>query len=68
MWISGERYSYHWESTDRTVRFGNAPHHDHIETAPHHRHVDGSITESPLVGDHVTDFRSVMDVLADELA
>lgn len=44
IWISGSKYSYHWQRTDgRIYRHDNAPHkkHKHINTFPKHFH-DGS--------------------------
>ena len=44
VWISGNKYSYHWQRTDGNIyRHDNAPHkkHRHIKTFPKHFH-DGS--------------------------
>lgn len=41
VWISGKKYSYHWQRIDRTVyRHDNAPHkkHQSIATFPKHFH------------------------------
>ena len=53
VWISGKKYSYHWQRTDGKVfRHDNAPHkkHRHVKTFPKHFH-DGSevnVKESKL--------------------
>lgn len=42
IWISGKKYSYHWErrTIDGTIyRYDNAPHHPKIVTFPHHVHI-----------------------------
>ncbi len=41
IWISGKKYSYHWQRTDEKIyRHDNAPHkkHKHIKTFPKHFH------------------------------
>jgi hypothetical protein len=63
VWISEDRYSFHFQSDDDVVRFDNAPHHDHVDTHPHHRHEGEYVNESPLGGDAIEDFRQVTDYL-----
>lgn len=63
VWISGDRYSFHFQSDDDVVRFDNAPHHDHVDTHPHHRHEGGSVADSSLRGASVEDFRRVLEYL-----
>ncbi|MDY6789288.1 MAG: DUF6516 family protein [Candidatus Nanohaloarchaea archaeon] len=60
IWISEEKYSYHWQSKDKIVRFDNAPHHEDVQTFPHHRHIEEDIHDSPLVGKHLEDFEKVL--------
>ncbi|MBI3027139.1 hypothetical protein HYY70_03420 [Candidatus Woesearchaeota archaeon] len=41
IWISGKKYSYHWQRTDEKIyRHDNAPHkkHEKIKTFPKHFH------------------------------
>lgn len=41
IWISGKKYSYHWQRRDKTLyRHDNAPHikHKHLKTFPKHFH------------------------------
>ncbi|MBI2661190.1 hypothetical protein HYX09_02875 [Candidatus Woesearchaeota archaeon] len=41
VWLSGNKYSYHWQRTDGKIyRHDNAPHkkHMHIKTFPKHFH------------------------------
>ncbi|HLC53729.1 MAG TPA: DUF6516 family protein [Candidatus Nanoarchaeia archaeon] len=55
VWISGKKYSYHWQKSDGKVyRHDNAPHskHKHIKTFPKHFH-DGS--ESNVKESKITD-------------
>lgn len=63
VWLSEDRYSFHFQSDGDVVRFDNAPHHDHVDTHPHHRHEGGTVADSPLRGKPVEDFRSVMEYL-----
>ncbi|HLC74734.1 MAG TPA: DUF6516 family protein [Candidatus Nanoarchaeia archaeon] len=62
IWLSGEKYSYHWQRLDGSIyRHDNAPHkkHRHIMTFPKHFH-DGSesnvkesnISSKPLIALH----------------
>lgn len=64
IWLSQEKYSYHWQSDDSVVRFDNAPHHD-VETFPQHLHLDEEITDSPLRGDPEADVRHVLEFLSE---
>lgn len=50
VWISEEKYSFHWQSETRKVRFDNAPHHEQLETFPDHMHIDEEVKETPLEG------------------
>ena len=55
IWISGNKYSYHWQRTDGKIyRHDNAPHkkHNHIKTFPKHFH-DGS--ESKVKESYISD-------------
>lgn len=63
IWLSAEKYSYHWQSDDGYVRFDNAPHHDQIDTHPHHCHEGDNVSASPLDGVPVNDFRTVMEYI-----
>lgn len=65
IWISGNKYSYHWQRTDGKIyRHDNAPHkkHRHIKTFPKHFH-DGS--ESKVKESYISDDarNAVRDVL-----
>ena len=65
IWISGNKYSYHWQRTDGKIyRHDNAPHkkHKHIKTFPKHFH-DGS--ESNVKESYISDDarNAVRDVL-----
>lgn len=43
------------------LRWDNAPHYPQITTAPHHFHdADGTMRESPLLGDPVADLGYVL--------
>lgn len=66
VWLSAEKYSFHWQSDDGYVRFDNAPHHHHIDTHPHHRHEGDSVTWSPLKGVPTDDLRTVIEHLEHE--
>ena len=53
IWISGQKYSYHWQRTDGKIyRHDNAPHkkHRHIKTFPKHFHdaSEENVKESQL--------------------
>ena len=53
IWISGSKYSYHWQRTDGKIyRHDNAPHkkHRHIKTFPKHFHdvTEKNVKESYL--------------------
>jgi len=50
VWISDDKYSFHWQSQDEVIRFDNAPHHKEIETFPDHVHIDESVKETPISG------------------
>lgn len=64
VWLSAEKYSYHWQGSETIVRFDNAPHH-HVETEPHHCHVDDEIRSSQLGGNPDDDIRTVLERLDD---
>ena len=65
IWISGSKYSFHWQKTDGKIyRHDNAPHkkHRHILTFPKHFH-DGSennVKESYLSDDARNAARDVL--------
>ena len=50
IWISEEKYSFHWQSDEHKVRFDNAPHHKQLETFPDHMHIDEEVKETPIEG------------------
>lgn len=65
IWISGNKYPYHWQRTDGKIyRHDNAPHkkHKHIKTFPKHFH-DGS--ENNVKGSYLSNDakNAVRDVL-----
>ncbi|MDI3299533.1 MAG: DUF6516 family protein [Bacillota bacterium] len=53
-------YSYHWQRATDSVRFNNAPHFDHIESAPHHLHVGDEVRASDVRGVTEEDVRKVL--------
>ena len=38
VFVSGDRYSFHWQREEGSVRFDNSPHHQDLETFPDHMH------------------------------
>jgi len=50
VWVSDEKYSFHWQSDDEVIRFDNAPHHHEIETFPDHLHFQGEVRPTPISG------------------
>lgn len=54
VWLSNEKYSYHWQRKDSVYRHDNAPHkkHQHIATFPKHFH---NGTEDKVEESHITD-------------
>lgn len=63
VWISEDKYSYHWQNDNKVVRFDNAPHHEEIETHPHHKHLGDEIEESPLSGKPEEDIGIVLSYI-----
>ena len=54
VWISIDKYSYHWQKTNRKIyRYDNAPHKKHkkLPTFPKHFHEDKIVKESYLSDD-----------------
>lgn len=66
VWISERKYSYHWQSNKRVVRFDNAPHHKEIKTHPHHKHIDSEIEDSPLSGKPEEDINIVLNYIKEK--
>lgn len=54
VWVSKEKYSYHWQKGDLVFRHDNAPHErwKYVKTFPKHFH-DGS--EENVVGSDISD-------------
>jgi len=54
-------YAYQLFTSVPVLRWDNAPHYPQITTAPHHFHdADGTMRESPLLGDPVADLGYVL--------
>jgi Family of unknown function (DUF6516) len=54
-------YAYQLFTGVPRLRWDNAPHYPQITTAPHHFHdADGTVRESPLLGDPGADLRYVL--------
>jgi hypothetical protein len=68
IWISDQKYSYHWQRKDGTLyRHDNAPHksHKHIKTFPKHFH-EGSeknIRESHISDDPIYAVRQFLEFI-----
>jgi len=60
----GGGYSYHWQRVSDTIRFNNAPHFDHLETAPHHMHVGAEVQPSDIRGVTEEDVRKVLQYVS----
>ena len=61
---SGGGYSYHWQRASDAIRFNNAPHFDHLETAPHHMHVGSEVRPSDIRGVTEEDVRKVLQYVS----
>ena len=58
------RYSYQEFSERPLRRWDNALHFPHLTNFPHHYHgLEGNVTDSPLIGDPLTDLQHVLDAL-----
>ena len=65
VWISGKKYSYHWQKADGKIyRHDNAPHkkHKHIKTFPKHFHYgfESDVKESKLSDNSMTAIRDFL--------
>ena len=65
IWISNEKYSYHWQRTDGKIyRHDNAPHkkHKHIATFPKHFHhgSEDNVKESKISNNHEIAIREIL--------
>lgn len=61
---AGGGYSYHWQRASAAIRFNNAPHFDHLETAPHHMHVGAEVRPSTIRGVTEEDIRKVLQYVS----
>ena len=71
IYISGKKYSYHWQLKDKIYRHDNAPHHKHkrIKTFPKHFH-DGSednVTESNISDSPDASLREILGFIREKL-
>jgi hypothetical protein len=72
VWISGDKYSYHWQKTDGKIyRHDNAPHkkHEKIKTFPKHFH-DGSeddVKESAIANNPETAIRDFLEFVRENM-
>jgi len=72
VWISGEKYSYHWQRADGKIyRHDNAPHkkHKHIKTFPKHFHYgsEDNVKESKLSGNSMTAIRDFLTFIRENI-
>ena len=71
VYISGKKYSYHWQLTDKIYRHDNAPHHKHkkIKTFPKHFHngSEDNIKESKISDDPNNAIREFLKFVRDSL-
>lgn len=72
IWISGKKYSYHWQRTDGKIyRHDNAPHkkHEKIKTFPKHFHhgTEENVKESRIVHNPETAVRDFLRFVRENL-
>ena len=72
VWISGKKYSYHWQRTDGKIfRHDNAPHkkHEKIKTFPKHFHYgsEENVKESNIGDNPEIAIRDVLNFVRENL-
>lgn len=72
VWISGDKYSYHWQRRDGTIyRHDNAPHkkHRHVKTFPKHFHdcSEDKVKESIIADDPNNAVRDFLSFVRDKI-
>ncbi len=72
IWISGKKYSYHWQRTERKIyRHDNAPHKKHrsIKTFPKHFHngAESNVEESSISNNPEVAIRDFLKFVRGEL-
>jgi hypothetical protein len=66
IWISANKYSYHWQKTNGKIyRYDNAPHkkYQKIATFPKHFHEDKTVKESYLNDDPCKAIKEVLQFI-----
>lgn len=48
IFVSSEKYSFHWQREGKIIRFDNSPHHRNLETFPDHMHKGENVSETVL--------------------
>ena len=61
---TGGGYSYHRQRAAGIIRFNNAPHFDHIDSAPRHLHVGTEVRASNVRGVTEEDVRKVLQYVS----
>lgn len=53
IWLSKEKYLFHWQRNGSIIRFDNAPHHEEVDSFPDHIHINAEVRQTPVNGNYV---------------